>query len=292
MQPTENPYASPSTIAAPTFSTEEASGFDQQLALAKRVTRFPALGMLICSMHSILLVGMPLSLMVLLGTQEVKIHWLGRHVVAYWPIYFVPFSFYVAASFFGSLSLLQCHHRVLAKIGCFFSLMPLVHPLFPIAIPFGFKGRAVLRNPEVDLAFRRAELDERSTRARALARLFGPASIFLLLSWLTITCIFLPALSNIFVYPYLNPEGAETFLKIATTTVLPRVTIAATGAIFVAYAAIQMLRGRQYWVCILAAATSLLPLFTPCLFLGIPIGLWTLILLLQKETRAAFAEVN
>ena len=59
-----------------------------------------------------------------------------------------------------------------------------------------------------------------------------------------------------------------------------------------AYAAFQMLRGRQIHVCFAGAILSMLPLFTPGFVLGIPFGIWAYLVLLRKDTRAAFEEVQ
>lgn len=58
----------------------------------------------------------------------------------------------------------------------------------------------------------------------------------------------------------------------------------------VAYSAIQMRRGRRIHICFAGAILSLLPGFTPGLILGIPFGLWALLLLFHQDTRAAFSE--
>ena len=64
------------------------------------------------------------------------------------------------------------------------------------------------------------------------------------------------------------------------------------GGLVISYAAIQMLRGRQYIACVTGASVAMIPMLTPCYFLGIPIAIWALFILLKKETRTAFAEAN
>lgn len=58
------------------------------------------------------------------------------------------------------------------------------------------------------------------------------------------------------------------------------------------YGGIQMLRVRQYPVCVLTSIAMALPFASPCNLIGLAIGLWTLIVLLRKGTRAAFAEAE
>lgn len=58
------------------------------------------------------------------------------------------------------------------------------------------------------------------------------------------------------------------------------------------YGAIQMLRGRDYPFCVVGAAAACIPLLGPCYGFSIPIGFWALVILLRKETRAAFSELR
>lgn len=64
------------------------------------------------------------------------------------------------------------------------------------------------------------------------------------------------------------------------------------GNSFVIYAAVQMLRVRQFGACVFGAIIGLIPLITPCYFLGIPFAIWAMVILLRKDTRAAFAEAK
>lgn len=288
----ENPYASPTSSSVTIPTTEESRALDQQLAIAMRTTRLPAMGMLICSMTSGAAVICAIGSLSLFGSRGVEIPGLSRHLVNYWYLYLTPFTAYFAGSFFGSLSLLKCQNRLLAKIGCITSLIPLIHPLFPIAMWFAMRGLFALREPEIQEAFSRAERDERSISVRAMASLFGPASILLLLSWLTIFSIVVPSVIFAAAFPYLRPEEAEQHARTLQEVAIPRVSAVAIGNCFVTYAAIQMLRGRQYVICILGACVSLMPFLSPCIFIGVPFGIWALVILLQKDTRAAFAEAN
>lgn len=56
------------------------------------------------------------------------------------------------------------------------------------------------------------------------------------------------------------------------------------------YGAVQMLRVRQYWICVASAFIASIPILSPCYILGVPFGMWALFTLLREETRAAFAE--
>jgi hypothetical protein len=57
---------------------------------------------------------------------------------------------------------------------------------------------------------------------------------------------------------------------------------------FIIYAALEMKQLRSYPVCIAAAALAILPGCSPCCCLGIPLGVWTLVVITSPEVRAAF----
>lgn len=56
----------------------------------------------------------------------------------------------------------------------------------------------------------------------------------------------------------------------------------------IALGAISMLRLRSYRSAYLAAILSLIPLCSPCFLLGIPFGIWTLVLLNRPEVKQRF----
>lgn len=56
----------------------------------------------------------------------------------------------------------------------------------------------------------------------------------------------------------------------------------------IVYGAIQMLKARRYGMARLAAILSLIPVSSCCFVLGIPIGIWALVVLHKPEVKAAF----
>jgi len=59
---------------------------------------------------------------------------------------------------------------------------------------------------------------------------------------------------------------------------------------FVIWGALHMVRLRNFRMARRAAILSCVPLLTPCLVLGLPFGLWTLVLLLRPRVRASFSD--
>lgn len=62
------------------------------------------------------------------------------------------------------------------------------------------------------------------------------------------------------------------------------------GCLMSIYGGIQLLNVRRYRDCLIAAIFMTIPCTSPVILLGLVIGGWTLLALLRKDTRAAFAE--
>jgi hypothetical protein len=58
----------------------------------------------------------------------------------------------------------------------------------------------------------------------------------------------------------------------------------------VAYGATLMYRMRRYSSARLSAVLAMAPVCGPCFVLGIPLGIWALVILHRKEVRAAFVD--
>lgn len=292
MSASENPYASPAAISPTTISIEASRKLDLQLAIARRMTRLPAIWLLACSASSTTIVGLLTWCFTAFGIEGLEVAWLSIHVISYWYLYFTPFALYCLASFFGSLSLLLCRNRVLAKMACFGSLIPIVSPLFIFSIPAALAGLAALRKTEVQSAFLSMESGERSNKTQAVARLFWPASILLLMETFSIQIVLSLFVIDLIDYFFFGLGLAERHLRglLGLKGLFQLAVFVGTG--LVTYAAIQMLRGRQYRMCIVGACAAIIPFLSPCLFYGFPFGIWALVILLRQDTRAAFAEAS
>jgi hypothetical protein len=56
----------------------------------------------------------------------------------------------------------------------------------------------------------------------------------------------------------------------------------------VIYGAIQMMNARKYGLAMASAVLAIIPLTSCCFVLGIPIGIWALVVLRKPEIKAAF----
>jgi hypothetical protein len=59
-------------------------------------------------------------------------------------------------------------------------------------------------------------------------------------------------------------------------------------AAFIIFASLKMRELRQYELSIAASIIAMIPCISPCCILGLPIGIWCLVVLLRPEVKAAF----
>jgi hypothetical protein len=66
--------------------------------------------------------------------------------------------------------------------------------------------------------------------------------------------------------------------------------LAFAGCLLVAFGAWKMLKLESYGLAITASILAMIPCFTSCCCLiGLPVGIWSLIVLFDKDVKAAFA---
>jgi len=57
---------------------------------------------------------------------------------------------------------------------------------------------------------------------------------------------------------------------------------------FIIYAALEMRKLSQWGLAIGASVVAMLPCLTPCCIVGLPVGIWCLVVLMKPEIKAAF----
>lgn len=78
-------------------------------------------------------------------------------------------------------------------------------------------------------------------------------------------------------------QQGGTVLNIAMTLV------GIAGAAFVIYGAMQMMKLQSRTLAIVASILVMIPCFTSCCCLiGIPVGIWSLVVLMKPDVKAAF----
>jgi len=64
--------------------------------------------------------------------------------------------------------------------------------------------------------------------------------------------------------------------------------VAVAVAAFIIYAALKMRELSQYGMALAASVLAMIPCMSPCCIIGLPIGIWSLIVLSKPEIKAAF----
>ncbi len=59
-------------------------------------------------------------------------------------------------------------------------------------------------------------------------------------------------------------------------------------AALIIYAALKMKELHQYGLCMAASILAMIPCISPCCIIGLPIGIWCLIVLTKPEVKTAF----
>jgi hypothetical protein len=59
-------------------------------------------------------------------------------------------------------------------------------------------------------------------------------------------------------------------------------------AAFLIYVSTRMREPSQYGLCIVASILAMIPCVSPCCIIGLPIGIWCLVVLTKPEIKAAF----
>ncbi|MBN1273186.1 MAG: hypothetical protein JXB26_13045 [Candidatus Aminicenantes bacterium] len=57
---------------------------------------------------------------------------------------------------------------------------------------------------------------------------------------------------------------------------------------FVIYAALKMKDLEQWGICVAASILAMVPCVSPCCIVGLPVGIWCLVILTRPEVKAAF----
>ena len=59
-------------------------------------------------------------------------------------------------------------------------------------------------------------------------------------------------------------------------------------ALFIIYAALKMKDLKQWNIAVVASVLAMIPCISPCCVIGLPIGIWSLVVLMRPDVKAAF----
>ena len=60
-------------------------------------------------------------------------------------------------------------------------------------------------------------------------------------------------------------------------------------AVFIIYVSLKMKDLNQWGLCVTASILAMIPCISPCCIVGLPIGIWCLVILLRPEVKDAFS---
>jgi hypothetical protein len=82
------------------------------------------------------------------------------------------------------------------------------------------------------------------------------------------------------------PETMEGMFKASFWTASSFVGVLI--AVFLIYASTKMREASQWGLCMAASILALIPCISPCCLIGLPVGIWCLVVLTKPEIKAAF----
>ena len=85
------------------------------------------------------------------------------------------------------------------------------------------------------------------------------------------------------------PDGGHGLYDLCS---VPQVELGLLGfasGLIVLAGAISMMQLRWYPLAIIASVLAMIPVVSPCCLLGLPFGIWSLIVLMQPDVRQSFS---
>ncbi|MEQ8786425.1 MAG: hypothetical protein RIC55_09000 [Pirellulaceae bacterium] len=122
-------------------------------------------------------------------------------------------------------------------------------------------------------------------QADGRARLVPPAIALLVVSLLW---VFMALFGVVYFLSLINAPDADAQTRHVFTTSLGYMVINILYNLMLASGALSMVRRGSYVWAVTCGVLALVPLLGPFYCLGIPIGVWTLIVLRRPEVRSAF----
>jgi hypothetical protein len=89
--------------------------------------------------------------------------------------------------------------------------------------------------------------------------------------------------------PFLRDEIPDRYAEfwegsVGAATAIVEIAVAA----FIIFAALKMRELKQWELSLAASIVAMIPCISPCCIIGLPIGIWALVILLRPEVKEAF----
>jgi hypothetical protein len=94
---------------------------------------------------------------------------------------------------------------------------------------------------------------------------------------------------NLGIAPFIRDEIPEKYAEfwegsLGAASSIVEIAVAA----FIIFAALKMRELKQWELSLAASIVAMIPCISPCCILGLPIGIWALVVLLRPEVKEAF----
>lgn len=108
---------------------------------------------------------------------------------------------------------------------------------------------------------------------------------------MAVSCLaFVTSLPVIIIRPVENMDAAQKLFNLMGDTAnLAAIPIGMGGAAFIFFGAFQMMKLKRYTLCVIASAMAIVPCMWNCCILGIPFGIWALVVLLKPHIKSNFS---
>lgn len=139
-----------------------------------------------------------------------------------------------------------------------------------------------------------AALPSADARTRAQQMVAGPAMGLIIMAVLGLALQILGIILNIVGVsfpprpPDLNPEAMRMFHLLSGVAGLVGGVIGIAVSVFIIYSALKMQKLTSHGLALAGAILAMVPCFSPCCLLGLPIGIWALVVLNKPEVRSQF----
>ncbi len=128
--------------------------------------------------------------------------------------------------------------------------------------------------------------------ANAAQEMAGPATGLLITAIIGGFFVFLGLLVNLLGFSLgtmMADSGEEQFAQwISSGFGVTSSVIALLVAGFLIYASLEMKKLSQWGLAVGASVVAMLPCISPCCLIGLPVGIWCLVVLTKPEIKAAF----
>jgi hypothetical protein len=130
-------------------------------------------------------------------------------------------------------------------------------------------------------------------RVRALQRVRAPAIGLLVTAGLGFLVAIAAALflNRVLIEAFDLPPELREQMEASQSPVLTAVQLVVTVVVcgLVVWGALGMLKLKSWGLAIAASFLALLPCVSPCCLIGLPFGIWALVVLFDKDVKAAFS---